>query len=287
VKQSKTIILAILLVSTQLRARPQIQSEGGTTVVIDVSQDKVIIAADSRETSARGGYRDDDCKIVAFHNQVVFASAGHRLVHATWTTPDGKKTPLIWDSHKVAVDALNAAIRKPPANGDVVSAAAHTWKQSARDYFAKVLQIKPSAVLQLVTHETDTISEMAFVGKDGAGRIVVVEVRVKVNRSVPSIETSSQTIPAGQVGIMGFNSVALEFLRRSTSRAIAEVEKWQDTVTGKSVAERRVMLMTQLVRWSVLYAPPEAEVGGAVDTIVIDSGGIHWIYCKNNCKETE
>jgi len=284
VKTHKIAILSILLFSIYLRAWSQMQTERGTTVVIDVAKDKVIIAADSRGKRADGSYRDDDCKISAFDNKIIFASAGLR--HGDIVS---KERTLVWDSHDVAVKAFKMAAAKPlGVNNATVSSVAHEWMTLAQKYFLDLMQTDPQLVLKIPSYGYgggNSIVQGVFVGKDRVGHVTAMYADVQINRSVPTIESSSQTLLPGELEVMGHHSVVPEFYRGSSLRAMAEVNEWKRTVIGKDASEQRVMLITQLVKWSVLYEPE--GVGGDVDTAVFDSSGVHWIYRKANCKASE
>jgi len=276
-------MLAILLGGFRLPARSQLQTKSGTTVVIDVTQDKVTIAADSRINFPDGRYRDDDCKISAFDNKIVFASSGQRHMQAAFR--NGQPT-IVWDSHDVAIQAFKAVMAKPTRpRDDIAVAVARQWEILTRDFFLSFMRIDPQPVLGLASHGTDTIVEGVFVGKHRNGHLTAVQVGVAVDRSLPTIKASSQVIAPGRIGMMGFKSVALEFYWGNSPRAKAEINRWKNTLVGNDAANRRVAFITQLVKWSVLSEP--RDVGGEVDTVVFDSNGVHWIHRKKNCKASE
>jgi hypothetical protein len=286
VNPSKTAIFTMLFANALFQGRPQIQSERGTTVVISETQDRIIIAADSRETLQSGGYRDNGCKISVFDNKTVFVSSGHRHMEVT-LTGSPKQSPGVWDSHDVAARSLKTAVSKSSGNqGGVIAAAAHEWEKNADRYFSSIMRIDPTAALNLGEPVAGEISEGVFVGADSGGHIIAIEVVVKTNRAGPTIETSSQILGSQSFNVMGANSVPLEFYHRSSARAIAEIKKWQGTLIGKDATERAVLTVTQLVKWSVLY-DTSGEVGGDVDTVVFDPSGPRWVYKKKYCKATE
>jgi len=76
--------------------------------------------------------------------------------------------------------------------------------------------------------------------------------------------------------------IAEEFANQTSPRALKEVAKWRDTVAKKDAADQEILFASQLVRWTILYGPE--NVGGDVDSVVVDSGGVHWINRKDVCK---
>ena len=60
-------------------------------VVLGLSQDEAIIAADSRVTDPNVGYRDDDCKIDAFEGKIIFVAAGKRRVGTAWDSHESAR----------------------------------------------------------------------------------------------------------------------------------------------------------------------------------------------------
>jgi len=52
------------------------QVNSGTIVLVGISKDRVLIAADSRGTSGKGVFRDDVCKIAVLGNRLIFAAFG-------------------------------------------------------------------------------------------------------------------------------------------------------------------------------------------------------------------
>ena len=50
----------------------------------------------------------------------------------------------------------------------------------------------------------------------------------------------------------------------------------------QSLREQDISFTSQLVRWTIQYGPD--NVGGPVDSVVLDTSGIHWIARKPSCK---
>jgi hypothetical protein len=59
------------------------RSSSGTVIVLAIETDKIILAADSRAMTDRGGHTDDDCKLLIFGKDIIFASSGEAHLEVT------------------------------------------------------------------------------------------------------------------------------------------------------------------------------------------------------------
>ena len=84
---------------------------------------------------------------------------------------------------------------------------------------------------------------------------------------------------------MGHYSIAIEFYRHQTPRSAAEYLKWKSALGLKTVEEQNLLLTLQLFKWSVQYGA--TDIGGDVDVVTVDRGGIHWIRRKPKCEPNE
>jgi hypothetical protein len=270
-----TVVLAALLLATRmpsrsavLPVRPGFLFHRGSITVVDVDANRVILASDSRATLA-DGYHDDDCKISAFGGELVFSGAGYRQVSSTLP-------PRMWDSHEVALKSFE--IVKSKREVDTVSATAREWERETKEFFIG----PPDALQDLLDSGVSKVFDAVFVGKDG-GRLVAIHDQFRIDPFGPHVEMTSEVLHPPRLLALGVSDIADEFANRTSPRAIAEAEKWRETVSGTDLGAQEILFAAQLVKWTVLYGPE--NVGGAVDTVVIDSDGVHWIDRKAICRE--
>ena len=112
----------------------QTRSSSGTVIVIAIEADKIILAADSRAMTDRGGHTDDDCKLLIFGKNIIFTSSGE--AHLGVAGP-----------HKTVRDARAAARRfiatlpqkKDALARDLANALALSWAKAAVNFFQPVV----------------------------------------------------------------------------------------------------------------------------------------------------
>ena len=254
---------------TDFVARPKLLFKRGTATVIKVDADRVIIASDSRVTLPTG-YRDDDCKIFALSHAVVFSGAGYRNISSA--QPAGT-----WDSHDIARESF--ALTQSKHMDDVVSATAREWEAETLRFFAG----PPDALQDLYDSGVHDIFDAIFVGGDSKNQLVAIHDNVRITPSEsPVVKITSEVLHPPALLVVGVKDIAEEFANQTSPRALKEVAKWRDTVAKKDAADQEILFASQLVRWTILYGPE--NVGGDVDSVVVDSGGVHWINRKDVCK---
>ncbi len=120
----------VALAALCLPIRAQLTSTKGTSIAIYVARERIIIAADSRDTLPGGKFQDDACKISSFADKVVFTGTGnHHVVGGT-----GKQS-VVWDAYDTALASFRMVSAKPKGkNRELVEAVAQEWESRARQY---------------------------------------------------------------------------------------------------------------------------------------------------------
>jgi hypothetical protein len=241
----------------------------GTTTVIDVGTDRVILASDSRVTLPNG-YRDDDCKISAYDGELIFSGAGYRNISSSMPS-------RTWDAHDQALQSFQIA--KASHTTDVVSATAREWETETKQFFSG----PPAALQDLLDSGFHKIFDALFVGQDNGGRLVAIHDQLRIEAPGPRAQVTSEILSAPMIRAFGVSDVAEEFEKQTSPSSVAAVKKWRESVSGKSQRDQDISFASQLVRWTIQYGPD--NVGGAVDSVVLDSAGIHWVARKPICKD--
>lgn len=157
--KQKLASLAILAALTVASCHAQIQS--GTIVVFGQSQDRFVIASDSRVTPLSGAPDDHQCKIAAFKSgHAVFAATG-----AAGYTNQGKADPLA--SWSALTEAKNAVAQRrvgpEPSNAvEAVLGIADAWRVNTLARWKQTAKQHPDEFKQIVAREKGTLTDGVF-----------------------------------------------------------------------------------------------------------------------------
>lgn len=106
------------------------RSSSGTIIVLAIETNKVILAADSRAMTDRGGHTDDDCKLLIFGKNIIFASSGE--AHLEVTAP----YKAVWDARAAARRSITGLSQKKDAQArDIANALAFSASPSSASIF--------------------------------------------------------------------------------------------------------------------------------------------------------
>jgi len=270
------------------------QVEHGTVGVTFFTDQKIIMAADSRMINEgttplltnyrypRSLPRDDVCKIVALHKQLLFVSAGY-------ATASGRSALVsdwsVYEEIKIAYTKVVAIYGTPQGHVEEIANACAT---GMADHFENIViwggpENLPDFNGRLI--------KALIGGKDEAGNLVMFLVTIV---SDPSNILRAHVIPpekvhAGPVAI-GEPEVVDEFFPfPKTSRAISETTRLR-LLTEAEQAERLVELT---ILWGATYVRGAGffntflrDVHGPVDSVELDKNGLfQWWHRKPNCPE--
>lgn len=266
------------------QARAQV--DRGTIVLIDISQSRVIIAADSRSSPSGRILSDHACKITALGKKMLFAESG--IAGSNHTVLKS----LNWHASDDAVAAFKRVVSKAPAkDGDLVTAVAAEWEKKMKVRHTR--DERTAGFLDDVP--TDVLSDSVFAGLDDRGRIMAREVSFTFDRAEAQKKGFSPVVSKNQpwivpaemtLKVMGHSEVALEFASKSSERALVEAQRWQLEMQSRRNEDYYVSYLKHLIDLEATYAIPDAGVGGDVDIATLDSGGtIRWVRRKKDCPE--
>jgi hypothetical protein len=261
------------------------QTESGSLIIVNASQDEIVVAADSRSYSAVAEF-DDRCKITALDNQLIFAASGITAYGPT----DGR--PLYWDSHAIAKEIF-LHLSRQKATQPMPLRIAPTWGKEIKNKFkADLKRDGPKGVL--FGAEGNTLTSAVFAGfYQGAPLIVTLAVRyitstkghTEVSDAITNVFRKPKAVQIGRVVI------ADELFAGKTPRAI----QWRQQLAytkapdGDSVALPAIDAVKfsidnyPLVNIGGKMLPP---LGGSIDAVRLRLGkGIDWIQRKTNCPE--
>jgi hypothetical protein len=256
------------------------QDLGGTIIVLVGTQNKIVIAADSRKTVSERGQNvrsmDTDCKISALPNNLVFASAGRRG-HLSLGNPQ-----FTWDAYDIArkvAGALN------PGQGFVRSAA-EAW---ARQVIGKHDMDSRRGVIDPASAAKNEIESAFFSGIENAHPIVY---RVDIIKAPPVEGSPSSYIykisdplrfEPFRFHPIGLTDVALEF-GTQTPRARDWMETFQREHEGQSWDTTLPDFAERMVKLTAQFSVERNIVGGPTDLVEVTARGIHWLRSKPGCR---
>jgi hypothetical protein len=278
-------LLAISLSGAVATNRPiaQARSSSGTVIVISIETNMVILAADSRAMTNRGGHTDDDCKLLIFGKNIIFASAGE--AHLEITGP----YKAVWDARSAARRSIVRFPQKKDAQArDLARALAFSWAKAAVDFFQPVVNHGGKDDFVSLSIHADQIVEGVFAVRDINGSLVVSHVLISLDamKTVPTIISTPTLLqaPPPHWSVLGYNTVAANYLPQPKNElALLQLRNWRNSVGSKSLDEQKILFAAQLVQWTIDSG--YSEVGGIVDEAVLDNNGARWVRRKSNCQE--
>ncbi len=228
IKSALCLFLVGLLSPTDARS----QDASGSIVVIGVSEEKVIVAADSRAKPEDGGYVDSYCKITALSDKLIFSVTGFARVHS-----DAIPEDLRFDSIEVARKAFAQFTSNSELwweDDTTVQRIASIWANAMNVHFIKAAPFQLQHWLSRMAKRRAVFVRGIIAGLDQNGKIVVSVGIVQYwkqqpgTRMQPPARTIVETLFATDklvINAFGRTEIVREILDGSTERARIEGEQ--------------------------------------------------------------
>jgi hypothetical protein len=263
-------LTALFILTTNL-ATSQVVS--GTSVIVNITKNKIVVAADSLANKADTGPDYNHCKIAAFGNQMIFTSVGN----TAWFS-SGK---IIWDNVVLAQDAFRVD-RDHPDSSTVIE----SWAHLVKDRWEIV-----DRGLAAADSIDGQLTAGAFVDRSLDLRVAVILFDVGRLDPILSGTGTSKDLnncwPCGQregrICAAGSHvDVAARFCsERKTATKIP-------TRTRLLYADEATKLAARIVELTIdQYETTAGDVGGPVDVATMTKTGIRWNARKENCPERQ
>jgi|SRR5580692_10168789 hypothetical protein len=240
------------------------QQQTGTIVVLSITRDKAIVAADSREMNGTTNTvaNDSDCKILALDKKAIFAFSGLRLCEMR----DSKR--VIWDAQGVARDTYRHLAEQPKRVGESMG------NKFIRAWDKAMLQTMDFKLCNSTTGPHGEVMTAVFLDVDPLNGTeayfdAISSENATVNDDIAQIEPNGLPMGTGHTNILN------EFLAGVTPRS----KTWHATI-DKYSPERRVQALAQLTR----RFDTSGFVGGNIDMAVLTTNGIQWVSTKKQCQ---
>lgn len=256
-----------------------------TTIVIGISGDKIVIAADSRVANEDGTHSDTACKIAALSDRFLFVVSGRAR--------DVTAGKVGWDAKEQAKTALFEVLGRPwdPKQQPDVNFAddvANRWLDLIRQNIADNIRSVELARLK----PNQLVVDGMFLGLSPAGNIRVAYAAVRRSKGSPPRIEARPGRPYLVPDAMAYMQLVPdklelfdEFYKVTSPRANAELaisreqaHKWQP---GEFEVRRAMRLVELIIKYDTAH-----DVGGPIDAVELRKGGtVHWIQQKAKCKE--
>jgi hypothetical protein len=264
---------SILIVLACLTHQAYSQIRTGTVVVIHYTANKIIVAADSRQTAVfffpNIPPDDTECKVAAFRHQLIFATAGAET---------SKLGPIAGWSN---INVVREALHKTP-DGDIdLEKLVKAWGELVAEDWKFLFAIDPNYVRRIAEHGHGLLTEGVFLLEKSSD---VLTSFIAIKMSGAEIQWYSAELPCSADGSfcgIGRTDTFRNFLT-NPSQFGPEVTDWDTPRPPLDLDEWRTIKLV------LLTANHETSVGGPIDAVEIvpkDAGRVHWISRKDGCAE--
>jgi len=266
----------VFLLGAAVSASAQITT--GTIGVIYYTNDKIIMAADSRGTSSDGTRTDAECKIAALGNDMIFVSTGV----GGYDSGDPRSPTRSWrnadEAHRV-YERLSAGGSRHPSVAEVASEWSNIIVRNEMFLYERI----PQQVLDAATDSVLTEAMFGGTADDGSLLVISTDIVVHPDASPPITAEIGMELPPGSVGVIGKKEIFSEFFQVASDRAKAEAARWEKESARFPTDDREFFRMLRLIDLTITY-DQSGEVGGAIDAVELGLGkGIRWRQRKAVC----
>lgn len=261
------------------------QSISGTIVVLNSSQDEIVVAADSRSVN-RVTYLDNECKIAALGNKLVFSASN---ITGYGRLLSGQHA---WEANAVARKEFLRLTREQTTQ-NLPLELAKAWGEDVKEQIRADLIRDREGVLSGI--KDNVLTNGLFAGFDAGGILIVTgQVTYRItDDGKPITDFSIRNIFTKPPikWIMGETQIADEYRFAQTPRAI----RWQQEIAARfrpgedPIAFNAIELVALTIKYhfgGATNGPLMSTVGGAIDAVRLTrTKGIQWIHRKDNCPE--
>jgi hypothetical protein len=253
----------------------------GTIVILNLTKDKTIVAADSLAVNQETRVPDYSyCKIATFGHQLIFTSVGN----SAWAD-SGR---IVWDNAGLARDAFHS-IKQGEHGGIDLDDIAGLWARGVKGRWNSVDRKRTADIAAI---NKGQITAGAFIGNRSAIKVAVVYFNA-ANALDPiqfgTGDGASECWPCGQLqgskicGAGVHLDVAAKFC---SERKHGDKISVRTTLRGASESTK---LAVKIVEMTIdAYEKTAGDVGGVVDSVTITKAGtITWNSRKKSCPENQ
>jgi hypothetical protein len=274
-------IITLSCVVALMNGDPQIDS--GSVVIIGYSQEKIIVATDSRTYHGQGRFDDNSCKIIVLTKNILFSPGGNVAGHIS--------EPTGWDAVREVRTALVVAT-KESAPPDFMHRVAAEWSEKMKHKLEQGMTERDWQSLE----NRRLIVAGYFAGLDEGGNIETVAGKLYRSQEGPNsvrsviwkLDQPRSLEKSMRFRAFGEGDVFNELMAGQTERAKQETRKLESEVAGMDLNDADIHKAIRYVQLSIQYAPHPEVVGGEVDVAQLNRGGtLRWIHRKPQCTDEQ
>lgn len=256
------------------------QVKTGTIVIFQLTDDKFVVAADSRAMIGNNPPDDTNCKISAFKmHRTVFAASGP--VSYPKSSP-ADPTPS-WNAVSEARRAVGRRANKRIDAAREVQLIASNWADNMLVNWRLTHLHHPDYVAGLAKKNNGQLTKAVFaIGR--AGEIAFAYRSIIFVDDGPTVDPAA--LPDCHVApfALGKSDIYVEYVvTKQTERA--KKETWKAPATLKKMSPEMFKAI-RIADLTIAYEP-SGTVGGKVDAAELwKDGSVHWIQKKCNCPDS-
>jgi len=265
-------VMAMLFVVVNA-AHAQINASSGTVIVFEITDDEVVIAADSRGTTKVNTPEDTQCKIAAFKShRAVFAVTGAAIV---------VMDKLGWDAISDAKQSFiigNTALSTENVRTHLI-AVGKTWAQKAVTAWGRMLSLYPDTTRKIANERGGDLATGIF-GVVLGGQIDLIGVKLRLSGDQISTQPSDlRSLCFNHPCAWGHAETEDRYVRSGKDYMTASAEMLKQC--GDPLL--RVVRLAELS----ITEDKSGALGGPIDALSLHKDGtIHWYKKKCNCPES-
>jgi hypothetical protein len=237
----------------------------GTTLVVKLENDHIILASDTRQERFNPGSvamtqspgDDGRCKVRAL-GAIGFAVTGfveYRGENSSQPLPD-------WNANLDAAEAFGKA-------GNDIRAVAADWAQRAVSHFELIYGARPAWLKQLASENPNNLLQVAFfAGWDKGSPVLVLEIVAFDEHATPVIRAREQNRAIADAAF-STNAITQELVDGSSERAQKAADEWDSLSEGIGTQDLGWKHVEFLIKKTAIYDPAVSPV---VDVLSITDG---------------
>jgi hypothetical protein len=274
----------LMLLSLAAIPAAHAQIRRGSVGVVYYTDEKIVMAADSRGTYANADLPADDtvCKIAAPHEAILSVYAGA----SDYQSAKPFDLAPSWSANDEIHEAYDAASLRYSKKRDRLEATASEWARSMISQFEIINLGHPFVVAEVARKQNGLLGEAMFGGVDDDGKLLLLMSMITVDPNIiaalPKAEIDVIACPNSFCSV-GRGEIKKEFVNLESERAKQEAKNWIPP-KGSKPEDLDILRTMRLVELTIQYH--DDDVGGPIDAVQMDKyGAVRWFARKPDCPE--
>lgn len=283
----KNIFVFVVLMSYPALA----QISSGTSIIVNLTKDELVVAADSRTVYVETGVPDDsNCKIAAFRRQLVFVSAGGSHIIGTTT---GLGDIEGWDNVELARDAVRNVPEAETSDAYIKAIADH-WANAVVEHWNSLCSKYPLTCMKEAEINKGQFTSALFFGAKGLlTRGVAIYPSNMITFTPATYATGKELSGCSLCGQKHGNEIYAAGSHLDVAVNFCSKRKHGDKIDVRTPLKGRpsesTKLAVKIVELTIdAYEKTAGDVGGKVDAITLTKdGSMTWNSLKHDCPENQ